>query len=461
VRRTVLLFSGVVLAVAGMTAIQRLNDDRHYRHLLADGDRALAAHRPYVAVEAFSGALALRPDSMVAHFRRGEAYAEEGQHTQALRDLREATRLAPDAPEPLEALGRLYEDRGDHAAAAEWYAQAADRLQDSNARLLYALALARYRSGSPAAARDAARRTIARDDGMAEAHYLLGLVSRDAGQPREAMAALEHAVRLRPSFTAAREELAALYRERGRPEDEAGQLRALVDLNGHLDRHIALAMAELRAGRHEDALATLAAVDRPSDPDSRVTLALGRVYLGMAETTGDKPAIARAQLALERALGGTIRRSEGLALYGRALFLAGDLARAERLLQDAIRTSPVEPEAFDYLADVAETLDHPRVARDALLSLDALEGDTVSPSIRAARARRIGALSLAAEDPAVSVRFLTFATETGHDDGPTLGLLARALWNNGDQDAARQTLTRALALAPGDDGLRRLTRTFR
>ena len=102
---------------------------------------------------------------------------------------------------------------------------------------------------------------------------------------------------------------------------------------------------------------------------------LGRVHLARAEA-GIAPRSPRALAALERALGGTARRSDGLALYGRALHLSGDAAGAERLLQDAILHLPVDPDAFGYLADAAERLGHPLAARDALLNLDALEGDT-------------------------------------------------------------------------------------
>ena len=40
--------------------------------------------------------------------------------------------------------------------------------------------------------------------------------------------------------------------------------------------------------------------------------------------------------------------------YGRALSLSGDLAGAERILREAVATSPVDLEAFEYLADAAE-----------------------------------------------------------------------------------------------------------
>ncbi len=462
VRRTFVLLVCTALAVTGVVAIQRLNQERHYRSLLADGDRALAAGHAYMAAEAYSGALAIRPDSMVAHYRRGEAYLAERQETQAARDLREARRLAPDAPEPLEALGRLYDARGDHVAAAGWYALATERLQDTDAALLHALALARYRTGDLPAARDAIDRAIARDASLPECHYLAGLIARDMHRPGDAVSALEHAVRLRPAFVAARQELASLHRAQGRPDAEVAQLRALVSLDeARVARHVSLALASLRAGRHDEALQSLSAAEAAAPGDSRVALAVGRVHLARAEATREPEAITDALAALERALGGTARRSEGLALYGRALHLSGDLGRAERLLQEATRTSPVTTEAFGYLADTAEAAGHPIVARDALLRLHALQGDTASPAARAARDERIGALSLEADDPRAAFEYLSRATRAGRAGATTLGRLARAQWETGRIAEARTTLLTALTLDPEDAELRRLARTIR
>ncbi len=459
-RRILLLLVGAALAVAGVIALQRLDQDRRYRGLLADGDAAMASSHTYLALEAYSGALAVKPDSMVAHYRRGEAYAAEGQDAQAVRDLHEARRLAPDAPEPLEALGRLHEGKGDFAAAAAWYGQAAERRRDTDARLLYVLALARYRTGALPAARDAARRAVARDATFAPAHYLAGLLAHDLQDPREAVGALEHAVRLQPSLLAAREELASVYAELHRFPDEAAQLRALASLDPQLDRYLALAMAQVRTADYPAAFAALASAEALAPGDSRLALALGRVHLAMAEA-GDRDAIAKALTTLERALGGTARRSAGLALYGRALHLSGDTAGAERLLQDAIRTSPVDPAAFGYLADAAETLGHPLAARDALLNLDALEGNTAPSVVRAARTRRIGVLSLDGQDGAAAVIYLTQATRDAPDDSAAMGLLARALWMAGRRDDARRALGAALSLSNDDAALRRLERTLR
>ncbi|MCC7008907.1 MAG: tetratricopeptide repeat protein [Acidobacteria bacterium] len=460
-RRLAVILASTAAVVAVVLLVQHLEREREYRRLLAEGEAALADGRSAVAIELFSGALALRPSSMPAYYRRGEAYRAQGFDEQAVRDLREAARLAPTAAQPLIALGAVYDQRSEPAAAAEWYGRAAMRLKDEDPALLYAWALALYRTGAPAAAREPLQRALARNDGMAEAHYLLGLVYRDAGDLAQAAASLEHAIRLAPPLVAAREELADLYRERGQPADEMAQLHALAALDAQVDRRLALGLARARAGEFDEALATLDAAAAEAPNDSRVWLAIGRVRLGQAEHGHDRHAVTAALATLERALAGSARRSEGLALFGRALFLSGDTSGAERILAEAVATSPVDPEAFAFLADAAERNGHAGVARRALVDLDALDGDTVPAAVRVARARRIGALSLEAGDPRHALAALTEAANASPSDPDTLGLLARARWLTGDADGARAALREALALDAADPALRTLSRTIR
>jgi tetratricopeptide (TPR) repeat protein len=449
------------LAATGVTLIQRLESERQYRRLLAQGEQALSTGNTYGAIESFSGALALKPGSMVAYYRRGEAYRAQNQPAEAMANLREALRIAPNAPQPLIALGDLFAAAGDAAQAAEWYGQAADRLHDEDPTLLYRLALARYRSGAPATAIKPLQEAIERQDNFAEAHYLLGLVHRDSRNFEAATTSLERAVRLDPGFTAAREELADLYRAEGRYVDEMLQLQTLASRDGQVGRRVAIALAEARRGQYDSALGTLSDAYRLAPSDSRVQIALGRVYLARAERANDRESIARAVAALERALGGTARRSEGLALYGRALALSGDLAGAERMLREAVSTSPVDLEAFQSLADVAERLSHDVVARDALINLDVLHGATAPADTRSARSRRIGELSLRIGDAKMAATYLTQAADAGQHDPGLLGQLARARWLSGDAAGARHALNRALDAAPRDPELLRIARMIR
>jgi tetratricopeptide (TPR) repeat protein len=262
----------------------------------------------------------------------------------------------------------------------------------------------------------------------------------------------------RRTSVAAREELADLYRVLGRPFDEVTELKALADGDATTSRRVSLAMAEARQGQFDAALTTLNAA-LPADRDSAaVLLGRARVQLGRAERLRDWSSAVTALRTLERALGGTARRSEGLALYGRALYLTGDVAGATRVLRDAVTTSPIDLEAFDFLADAAERTS-PLEARDALLSLDALEGDTASPSRRSARARRVGLLSWRLGDAASAATYLQQALDAGHDTPEISAPLVEAYWRLGDSARAKAALDRALTRDPRHPALLRLARS--
>ena len=450
----------LVAVVAAALVYQRFSADRGYQLKLADGDRLLAAGENYRAVEAFSGALAFRPQSMVAYLRRGEAYRAQHRDDEAVRDWREATRLAPDAPQPLIELGDLFESHGDFEQAADWYDQAQKRLSDENPSLLYRLALALYRAGAPGKAIEPLARVASRSDATAETHYLLGLLYRDTNAPTRAVQELETALSITPGLTAAREELADLYRAIGRPVDEMAQLQLLAK-GGDTVRRIAIGQAEARQGQLDAAIGTLTHALAEAPNDSRVLLAIGRVYLARAERNHDGESIQRATTALEQALGGTARRSEGLALYGRVLYVSGNYSEAERILRDAVATSPVDLEAFGFLADAAERMSHDMTARDALINLDTLEGDTAAAAVRQQRARRIGDLSLRIGDYRLASQWLGRAADSPPDDALTLGMLAEARWHLGDAEAARALLARALAADPREPRLQRVARLIR
>ena len=460
-RARIALAAALLAAAVGGTALfQRFNSDRQYRRLLSAGEDALAAGESYRAVEAFSGALAFRPKSMVAYLRRGEAYRAQHRDEEAIRDWREATRLAPETPQPLVALGDLFDARGEFSQSAQWYGRAAERLKDEDPSLLYRLALARYRAGAPAAAIDPLQRAVARNDASAESHYLLGLLYRDTNSRGRAIQAIETALAIEPDLTPAREELADLYHAEGRVVDEMAQLQILAR-DGQTIRKVAIGLAEARQGQLDAALGTLTGALELDQNDSRVLLAIGRVYIARAERGRDAGAIQRAMAALERALGGTARRSEGLALYGRALSLSGNDTEAERILTDAVATSPVTAEAFGFLADAAEHLGHSVIARDALMNLDALEGDTAAPATRLDRAGRIGDLSMRAGDYRVAAQYLSRVIDGRPNDVAALGMLAESRWRLGDSASAKDLLFKALALSPNDPRLQRVARLVR
>lgn len=459
-RLSVALAGLIVIGVGAVLAVSRLNEAERYRRLVASGEQALTSGNTYAAIEHFSGAIALRSDSVTSHLRRGDAYRAQRRFDDAARDYREAARLQPGAVDPLLALAALEETQADAAGAAEWYAQAAaiDRQSPS---LLYRLALTRFRSGQAAAAVDPLRQAITLEPGFDEALYLLGVALRDLQDTAGAIDALERALRANPSLVPAREELADLYRALGRSADEMAQLQALSSGHPGRDRDIAIGTAQAEQGNFAAARATFAAAEKQYPGDSHLALARGRMLVRQAEATRaprERTRLATEALTpLEQALGGTVRRSEGLAAYGRAMHLSGDAQDATRLLREAVATTPFARVAFLYLAEALAATGDFEEARVWLTRFDVLTG----PQARADRQRQLGDWSVRLGDYRAARQHLDPLLTPETTDLALLTWSAEAHWHTGDTDSARSLLARATAVAPRDPAVRRLRQLIR
>lgn len=444
-------------AVGGYAAASR---EREYRKLVAVGDSALARDDTFVAVEAFSGAIALRPDSMLAYLKRGEAYYRRGELQNARRDLRFAASLDATSVRVFEALGDVNYGLREYERAADRYADCL-RLDDSSSRIQYKLGLAHYHAGRPAAALRPLVRAVSMDPRDANAEYVLGLALRDLGRTKEAVDALRRAVKLAPAFTEARAELATVYEALGRTGEEIEELEALAALSPRPERAVALGLAYARAGRTNQAVLTLGSAAERFPDTAQVYVALGRVWLDVAQGRNDRIALSKAIEALEGALTTADPTSEALGLFGRALYVSGDLETAEQTLLDAVARTPIDPIAFAYLADVAERLGHMERAKDALLGYRALvpirdpEADRIAPPVR------IADLAVKAGDPVTAARWYRLAAEASPDNPRLLARLAEAAWSAGDQALARSSLARARELQPNDPALRALALRMR
>ena len=437
-----------VAGVVGALAYSALANEREFGRLIADGDQAVTAERHFQAIEAYSGAVALKPDSMLAHLKRGAVYQNQNELEAALRDLREAVELDPSALLAIELLGDVNASLNRAERAVERY-EAYINLDERNARVHYKLGLSRYRAGLIDAAATALQQALKLDPALGDAHYVLGLVLRDQNQLPAARRSLEEAARRLPaSQTAPREALAEVYALEGEHGKAINELEALAALDAtRAGRLVAVGLAQARAGRDDAAVTTLSrAVDRfPDAPQAYA--ALGHVWLAGAQRRGDRIALNKALEALQQAASRSDASSETFAELGRAWSLAGDMPAAERALRQAVARLPVPPEAYLQLADVTVRDGRIQDARDALLKYATLVGDEKP---LADVSTRIADLSLRLGEPALAVRWFDRAIDAS---GPSTALqvrLADAAIKSGDIDRARHVLDEALVADPGN-----------
>jgi len=457
VRRTLVAVVFVAVAgVAGALAYSALANEREFERLIADGDRAVAADRHFEAIEAFSGAIALKPDSMLAHLKRGAAYQDQGELEAALRDLRDAVELDPSALLAIELLGDVNASLNRAERAIERY-EAYIGLDERNARVHYKLGLSRYRAGRIESAASALQQALKLDPALGDAHYVLGLVLRDQNLLPAARRSLEEAARRLPaSQTAPREALAEVFALEGEHAKAINELEALAALDtSRADRLVAVGLAQARAGREDAAVITLGrAVDRfPDAPQAYA--ALGHVWLTGAQRRGDRVALNKALEALQQAASRSDASSDTFAELGRAWSLAGDMQAAERALRQAVARVPVPPEAYLQLADVTVRDGRLQDTRDALLKYATLVGDE-KPLTEVST--RIADLSMRLGEPTLAVRWFTRAID---EAGPSAALqlrLADAAWKSGDIARAHQVVDEGLAAEPGNRQLAQLKR---
>ena len=458
-RALVLIAVLAATAVGAALAYQAAARDRDYRGLLARGDAALRIDQTFGALEAYSGAIALRPDSMLAHLRRGETYQRRGDLDRAVLDFRTAAGIDPSAIRPLDELGDVFYQRQRFRNAAETYADCL-RVDDRSPYITYKLALARYRDGDVDLALTSVRQALRLNDHLLEAQYLLGLCLRERGELPAAQKALEDAIALSPGMIPAREELADLYGAVGRRAEELEQLQVLAALDrDHVVRQVAVGLAHARAGHDDLAVLTLGSALERTPDQPLIYGALGEVWLDIARRDPKRPdALSKALEALERVASEPAASSGVLTLYGRALAQVGKLDAAEQTLHQATLRFPVEPMAFLLYATAAERQNHLEEARQALIAYGALVADDAE---YVPRASRIATLSLRLNDVGTAIEWLQKTSAATPNDVPLLASLADAQMRYGDYAAAKTTVAKGLDKDPKNAALLALARRLR
>jgi tetratricopeptide (TPR) repeat protein len=256
---------------------------------------------------------------------------------------------------------------------------------------------------------------------------------------------------------AAREVRADVLLAHNRQSRAIDDLEALAALEpDRPERTVALGLAQARAGRREAAVRGLGQAAERFPQSAAVFRALGQVWLDGAD--GDDPVVLdKAIAALARAAGLPGANADVRTLLARARLRRGDIPGAERELRAATEHLPVPPAAYRLLGDVLERQRQWEDARAAYVRYAAL---TTGSSGAAEMASHIGQLSMRLRDPHTAAYWFEKALADAGPSAELLFRLASAESSRGATAAARELVTRGLALEPGHAGLRALARTL-
>jgi predicted TPR repeat methyltransferase len=217
------------------------------------------------AVPLLARAADLRPDDAAFRQNLGQAALAAGQTDDAVAALARAHEMAPARPETAAALAQAYLVRrspGDAAAAAAALRRTIDGGHDAP-QLHHNLGVALLAAGRPADAEAALLRALAGRSDYVSAHYFLAQALVARGKPKDARKHLTKALELDPSHARAWYGLAALDVDAGNAVIATGLYKKAIKLRPDFAAaYHGLGFALARAGRRDEALATLAQADR-------------------------------------------------------------------------------------------------------------------------------------------------------------------------------------------------------
>jgi tetratricopeptide (TPR) repeat protein len=195
------------------------------------GQIFLDYNTPAPAVEVFSQALRIAPDSLLARLGEGLALKGTQRFDLAEKELSLCLKLNPQMAVAFDGVASLYIESAEYeklAGVARQYLQT----NPSDYRGYYYLAAAqehdrRDRQGTEALL----RKGIGLNPRFAASYALLGKLLLDGNSAAEAVAELEHAIQLRPDYPPPHLYLATAYKKLGREADAARELQRVRDLN--------------------------------------------------------------------------------------------------------------------------------------------------------------------------------------------------------------------------------------
>jgi serine/threonine-protein kinase len=159
---------------------------------------ALFGKQPEECIRYYQAALAIRPDTAVAHHNVGRALAMVNRIDEAIKHFREASRLERNYAHALSNLGMALSLKGQHAEGLDLMKQAI-AIEDTSARLHSNLARILSTIGREEEALDEFRRVVALEPNFVTGRITYAFHLTESGRYDEAMEQLEYAQRIDPN----------------------------------------------------------------------------------------------------------------------------------------------------------------------------------------------------------------------------------------------------------------------
>jgi tetratricopeptide (TPR) repeat protein len=212
--------------------IEIAGSPRNLAGYLQLGQIFLEYNTPQPAVEIFSEAVRIAPDSLLAHLGEGLALKGTQRFDLAEKELSLCLKRNPQMAVAFDGLAGLYIDAAEYeklSGIARQYMQT----NPSDYRGYYYLAAAREHDETEdrKAAEALLRQAIGLNPRFAASYALLGKLLLQGDRAEEAVKELEHAIQLRPDYQPAHLYLANAYRKLGRAAEAAREVEKLRDLN--------------------------------------------------------------------------------------------------------------------------------------------------------------------------------------------------------------------------------------
>ena len=163
---------------------------------LQQGNFLLMLGQTEKAIEAYSHAIELKPDSVVYN-NRGVAYGKQGDHDHAIQEYDKAIALKPDADEAYNNRGVAYGKQGDHDHAIQDYDKAI-ALKPENAEAYHNRGVTYGEKGEHARAIQDYDKAIALKPDYAEAYHNRGVAYRKKDDFARAIQEYDKAIALKP-----------------------------------------------------------------------------------------------------------------------------------------------------------------------------------------------------------------------------------------------------------------------